>query len=451
MSKPSILTLTIPPNAEPGIDSLTFQYQDQELEFLVPSDAKPGDVLEIQLGLLATATDGTEVDPDDGENDADEETGEKSSSELLESLGGMEEDENVVKNDENLAEGERSGITTVSLHHHDNDQSNTSLHLLESIATNNKPEDVGDGTNAMVWPSGIVLAQALTSSPGSDDIVRHILDSTTRSKVESSHHEQCIHCLELGSGLGVCGLALAHVLSRRRANDTCADARILLTDWGDDAIPLLNENIHRNRHVFQSSEEESHKVSVEAASLLWGETLSSNEKFHIILGSDLLYNTQDTTYEPLLRTIRHHLHPEGRIFLAVRWRKPDLERQFFHRAAKLGLEFVLWDTVLDHTPDLKRRCPCRLGWEEYGDAECEASNAFFHDMVVSIGGNECGGVTKSLAEVQESDLEGMSEEEYAAFEECQIQIYVGKFVCDSKSCSVDDTILRKRGIGDIST
>ena len=99
---------------------------------------------------------------------------------------------------------------------------------------------------------------------------------------------------------------------------------------------------------------------MKADKLRWGDvtkmTRFADIKFHVILGSDLLYNTQDT-YEPLLHTMIQHLMNDcvfgtGMILLAVRWRKPDLEREFFHLAEKKGLEFLMWEEVLD-TPEFK--------------------------------------------------------------------------------------------------
>jgi hypothetical protein len=278
-----------------------------------------------------------------------------------------------------------------------------------------------------------------------------------------------VQCLELGSGLGVCGLALGHALISLKEP---VDSYVGLTDHGEEAVNLLNENIKRNASLFSSR-----LCTVKAEELRWGDvtkmTRFADIKFHVILGSDLLYNTQDT-YEPLLHTMIQHLMNDcvfgtGMILLAVRWRKPDLEREFFHLAERKGLEFVLWEEVLD-TPEFKERCPCRLDWREYGDPKCEASNKFFQETTVSISNSNTDGmgkVEKSLAEITESDMEGMSEDEYTFFEELQVQIYVGRCVNKKKAADNDEVdddeakedseedqalmCAKKRGIGDIST
>jgi hypothetical protein len=69
---------------------------------------------------------------------------------------------------------------------------------------------------------------------------------------------------------------------------------------------------------------DKYRITITAESLVWGDDLHSRTtKFHLIIGSDLLYNTQES-YDPLVATIKRHLcHKRGIILLAVRWRKPD--------------------------------------------------------------------------------------------------------------------------------
>ena len=388
------ITIQIPSNVEPGVDSLTFQYEGQELEIVVPPDAKVGDVLRIQVGHDADGNTNENRLDDNTEKEAshNNKNGDRLETNLLKDLGGV--DETLDKSAENT--------TFVSL-----GNNTVSLELLASTSSQGE----GDGTNAMVWPSGLVMAQALTCDASIGYITRYINALSLDDNV--------VNCLELGSGLGVCGLALAYALSRCKVQ-----ARVVLTDRGDGAIQLLNKNIRRNKHLFTS---ESNSVILEVESLTWGDCQST--KYHFLLGSDLLYNTTES-YEPLLRTITHHLHADGILLLAVRWRKPDLEKEFFENAVTLGLEFVLWTEVLD-VPELRQRCTCNLGWKEYGDTGCEAFQKFFCETILSISNSSSGHRdTKSLAEITERDMECMNNDEYTKFEECQIQIYVGKFIND---------------------
>ena len=274
----------------------------------------------------------------------------------------------------------------------------------------------------MVWHSGLVLAQALTCDTGLE-YIKSVIDEQTQCEDSNT----VVNCLELGAGLGACGLALAHNLSK-----VSMKARILLTDASEAAVKLLNKNIQRNQQSFTT---DNKSVNVEAAQLRWGDTASS-EKYQLMLGSDLLYNTNES-YEPLVQTMTHHLHPDGRILLAVRWRKPDLEKRFFEIAAAKGLKFDLWTDAMDAS-EFKARCPCRLSWREYGDSECDAFQRFFCGTTISVANK-----VKTLAGITESDMEGMADDEYTKFEESQVQMYVGRFVNENVAT-------KKRSIDDIS-
>ncbi|KAL3762377.1 hypothetical protein ACHAW5_000639 [Stephanodiscus triporus] len=120
----------------------------------------------------------------------------------------------------------------------------------------------------------------------------------------------------------------------------------------------------------------------------------------------------------------------GIVLLAVRWRKPDLERAFFQGAEREGLRFELWRELADDHDFGGRRSPCKLKWKEYGDPESDLSNSFFHNRMVSVTGT---GIT--LGQVTERQMELMNDEEYSIFEELQVQVYVGKFTVEKTRSS----------------
>ena len=384
------ITIQVPPNVEAGVDKLAFEYDGKELEMLVPPGSVEGDVLQIEVG---------------GVDESDDHEG--------------------VNNDETTdaidTEERSSGLISMSL------GDGAILHIHDSINDNCRiiTETGEDGTNGMIWTAGTVLAQALTSSFG----IQFLIALLTPSSAANATMDQ-LNCLELGSGLGVCGLALAHALNSigRESDNSLLEhsiiANILLTDRGEDTVQLLRKNIQSN-HPANNDQ----NTTTTAESLVWGNTIQHNNnnkgsdtKYHIIIGSDLLYNTQES-YIPLLTTIQQHCHEEGIVLLAVRWRKPDLECRFFELAeSNYGLLFELWNEFTTDTTFGGRRCPCLLHWKEYGNPKSELLHIFFTETKVNAGGKEM-----SLGQVTEKDMEVMSDEEYSIFEELQIQIYVGRY------------------------
>lgn len=450
------VNLTVPPDAEAGVDYLSFEYGGAELEVLVPAGSSPGDVLRINVGIGGGETcDGDDIASEGDENGVDgsndlggtnlpttrNET--MGSVDPLSELGGIENvdgDKSSSRQKHETASSNTGRVdarTTVIL----GDgliQGNAtavnqpiSLHILEptdKTATIHGIDEEGDGTHGMVWASGILLAQALTSSFG----LRFLSTFLRANENETCH----LNCLELGAGSGVCGLALAHALNLCCRSDPTtkqcdeASATILLTDRGESTVDLIRKNMKQNLPPFMGSSDPNDRcISIAADSLVWGNTLQSTTKFHLIIGSDLLYNTQES-YDPLVNTIKHHLCQErGLVLLAVRWRKPDLERAFFQRAKGDGLMFELWRELVDDDDYGGRRSPCKLNWKEYGDPESDPSNDFFHERKISVAGTEM-----TLGQVTERDMELMSDEEYTIFDELQVQVYVGKY-CDEETRS----------------
>lgn len=420
------INLTVPPGVEAGVDSLTFECGGSQMEVLVPLGSVPGDVIRLQVGDVEQDENTTK--PSSGasdnanlkaassaavaENDS-KDTKSLSSSSLMKELGGLKSDTTFAVDDnckgvEDMNARNTDGIISVKIL--DSDIEPIYLQLLEKLPDtddgNSEGNDKGDGTAGHAWPCGILLAQTLTS---------------IEWDVKPNHYP--INCLELGSGLGACGLTLARDLS-----SFANKVNIILTDQGEKTIELLKRNIDRNFHLIKRQNGVGRfgdNITLKAEELVWGNTLKAKgDKFQIILGSDLLYNTQGS-YAPLIKTIKHHLHlEEGMVILAVRWRKPDLERRFFEKAEQDGLHFELWQGFNKY-PQFQIRSPCALTWEQYGNPKYEASNRFFQTMV-SVGNKQC-----SLANVSELMMEGMSDEEYATFEEIQCQIYIGKY-CEKK-------------------
>jgi predicted nicotinamide N-methyase len=329
------VSIQLPDNAEPG-DTLTFSVNGQTLEIVVPVGSQSGDVLEIQVG----GDDPAEMEAEEG---AEEEEGPIS----IQLSSGKE----IVLHGE-LPNGETTS-----------------------------DEDNSDGTHAMAWPAGLALVKYLNGTE-SHKLIR-----------ERKSHS----VLEVGSGLGLAGLAFAHFLS-------CASpetpAQVVLTDV-PSALPLLLNNIDQNRHIV------SQQVQVTAVPLVWhtSPVPSTTSSPNFLIGSDLLYNHD--TIPALIATTRRLLTASTRILVAVRWRKPELERSFFSQLDDL-VDWSMVDGV------------CPLSWNEYGDPQCEASNLFFSQTMVGV-----EGVPTALAEIDEAAMGRMEGAEFEAFERMYIQIYVG--------------------------
>lgn len=497
------INLEVPHGAEAGVDSLTFEYGGSEFDVLVPAGSLPGDVLRIQVGRVGADGD-CEADDNgdlDGKADAknvdennkfdadvggsnkepmdrcscgseDKPTsslnGTRKRPSLLSELGGLANDS---KADNITTKRLKSGSDADSARATTRDNNTVvalgdgliqgqdanvsiTLHLSESIAEvsnnikRNSNNHIGDGTHGMVWASGTVLAQALTSSFGLEflkEMFSRCDDSLHEHGNNQSIARRNLNCLELGSGLGVCGLALAHALNRLCVNSECVAAKratILLTDHGEREVELLRKNIQRNlppSFCGRSNDTTDRQCmnSIDAQPLVWGDALQSTSnltmadklRYNLILGSDILYNTHES-YDPLVNTIQRYLHPHGgTIMLAVRWRKPDLEREFFRMMEERckGLKFELWKEFIDDKDFGGRRCPCVLNWKDYGNPDCEVSNRHFHETKICIENKQTASKNVPLANVTERDMELMTDDEYSKFEELQVQIYVGRY------------------------
>jgi len=243
-------------------------------------------------------------------------------------------------------------------------QPETTLPLHAGITLSFPPplqSEGSDDTHLHLWPAGSFFARYL-SSPACQ--------------------VQGANCLELGSGSGAAGLALATKLGI---------GTFLLSDV-PSALPSLSGNIDRNRHLLKNADVRAHPLE-------WGE---EGGKADVLLGADLLYGPI-SSYQKLIHTIRS-CHPE-KILLCTRWRRPEKERVFFEEMEDFEFELV------------GGSCPLR--WEEYGRGA--ASERWFRERKVQLERGEVG-----LGEVTEEDVEGMGDEAYQDWEEAQIQIYLGR-------------------------
>ncbi len=359
MTTTTTISIRIPEGAEAG-DTLQFEAQGQLLDLLVPAGSVPGDLLEIQVGSISNNENGDERDENDDITIID--MGKGKCLELFSQLPG------------------------------------DVAHIPESDDDN---DEATDGTFALPWRCGIELAE-------------------NWEEIESLLLEKGIHSrrriIELGSGLGLVGLSFVTYFSNdSKMVDASQENRILAADNATivltdlpAAMSLLDFNVNHHQPSLPSP------PTLSTRSLRWtlerpdNDPFTNEPPFDFLLGSDILYNTE---YIPhLTATIKRLLNPtRGVVVLAVRWRKPDLERVFFQDS---GLEWQLLQ------PNGKNYCP--LSWEDFGDPSNESSNRYFHQTLISVNGKP-----QSIADITEDQAKDLPPEEFQAWEHSFIQLYLG--------------------------
>ena len=389
---PRTITLVVPDGIEPG-DSLCFNVGGQDIELPLPAGAKPGDALQIQVA-------DAEEEEAKGEGcggggfKGDEKDG---------NIGNETKDGTAdISNGQNVRIGE-DGTCYVSLH------SSTGKELTFQASDS----AAGAAICSELWPTGLVMANIITNTA----IFQQLLSQKSS--------ETKIRALEVGSGLGTVGLALATTLD---------NAEVVLTDC-PPAIKMLEANIESNKKLVGS------KVNVKAQTLEWGK----HEKeimglFDIICGSDLLYG-DESSYRPLVDTLTPLMRQDSLIMLGVRWRKPEKEKKFFELAQQAGIHFTLLsDWLIDQSQISEAISESFIGmptlaWRQYGDID---NDNFMHHLSNTVVATDGGKKKVSLSEMSEKDMEDMTDDEHAAFERTQIQIYIGQWAKEDKKRSAID-------------
>lgn len=352
------VTVQVPDDAEPG-DILSITIDGEALDMLLPAGTEPGDSLRVQV---------TRCNDDRMPGSAEKESSVGGTVTRVDVVGGKYLE---VSSELPSARNQRDDDDD------DDDKTN-------------------DGTYAHPWRSGIEMAKAW-------DIVRESLFASSDSKKPK-------RVLELGAGLVVVGMSLA--TSGILDEDACerderGEVCITLTDL-PAAIPLLEHNVERNVGFLPPT------TRLRIRPLRWllerGDGCWTNHEppFDCLIGSDLLYDA--VNIPTLVATAKRLLHPTKGIFaLAVRWRKPALEREFFREMA------LDWE--------LTKCGDCGLSWEEFGDPSSAASNKYFHQTQLSLGE---GCDPKSLSHISEEDVQTLDDAQFEAWERSYVQIYVGK-------------------------
>jgi len=137
------------------------------------------------------------------------------------------------------------------------------------------------------------------------------LGSEVLCKYMLEHHE-LIHgkrVLELGAGLGLCGIVAHHL----------GAAEVFMTDGDKEVLINLRYNMNKNLVGTDTyTNFESKKPIISCPQLIWGKNLDAFEKQHgrfsVLISSDCVYLTQ--SLERLWKTVRALLQEDG-IYLYV--------------------------------------------------------------------------------------------------------------------------------------
>jgi predicted nicotinamide N-methyase len=141
--------------------------------------------------------------------------------------------------------------------------------------------------------------------------------------VENAHFVREKRVLELGSGLGLCGI-VSHLLGA---------SEVIATDGDLDVLQNLRHNVNENRICNDSI--------VSCPQLIWGQGLNTFEdvysKQSVILATDVFYSPH--LVDPLWRTVDKLLEPDG-IFLLGFCRHNVTINQVLDKAEDLGFKWT---------------------------------------------------------------------------------------------------------------
>ncbi|GJN32781.1 hypothetical protein PR202_gb21309 [Eleusine coracana subsp. coracana] len=165
------------------------------------------------------------------------------------------------------------------------------------------------GLSFQLWPSAATLLRFLQSSPPS-------------FLPRAPSQEAPLRFLELGSGTGAAGLALAAALP----------ARGVLSDL-PAALPNLLHNAELNAPLLAAAGGAASVVPLPWGDVAAMEALAAASPFDLVVGSDVVY--YEALVDPLMETLRFFVKGEVVFLMAHmrRWKRTD--KKFFGRARKV--------------------------------------------------------------------------------------------------------------------
>jgi predicted nicotinamide N-methyase len=481
------ISLEVPPGAQPG-DVLSFVVRGKELEIELTDGVAVGDILQIQISQQEDVNDNDNGDnngsdapetlrPDQDDHDDDVSTEQESQDHANGSAAAAEHQEQGRKkprfsSEEDAVKHDKAKTTIalpngkqLQLDHAvpllqdldiDKDDASTDFRVGQKQQTEEEEKEAAttttknhrdnlacDGTHAMAWPTARVLLQQM------DELFVLL---KIRASIQQRRQEHCpLRILELGSGLGLVGLGVVASLNNNCSSNEKDKIMLTLTDCAA-AMPLLRHNVEQNRSIVPPHVNLECKVldwtsNVSASSSSSSDQTGNDDKgsllcYSLILASDVLYNVEMIPH--LIAVLDQTLEVNhGRVLLAVRWRKPQLERFFFEETtSRLGITWTNAEDLLipctikgiPRTSSSQHYAPplCNLDWRDFGNPSSPASNKYLQQTMISIqqpqrgsSSSSCSSQLKSLASITEQDTAAMTELEYEMWERAFIQIYIG--------------------------
>eukprot|EP01032_Pedospumella_encystans_P013830 gene13830-15905_t len=193
------------------------------------------------------------------------------------------------------------------------------------------------GIAHQLWPAAGFLCEFF---------LKHKSWLQTECKISCTEDQPTLNVLELGAGIGLCGMYLGALMQH-----SC-NTKVLLTDL-PGAIDGLNENINRN----------SLEVSVHARVLSWGDAGDLDavmEEFNgqapLVIAADCVY--WECLYEPLFQTIKALVSRGCKIVISHvrRWKK---DGKFFAMCKKAGMRVSVWVEDVKTVPAEHTNVPTR--------------------------------------------------------------------------------------------
>lgn len=186
------------------------------------------------------------------------------------------------------------------------------------------------GVGATVWDSGLVLMKYLETQRKHAQTSK--LPANLSADIMDKDHRRMPgigwipgrwqRILELGSGVGLCGLVLDRLLKDN--NDLQNNRQLVLSDK-DCALPLLQHNLDN-----YLQRKNSPHCNISLRSLDWSETASrtpQEEKFDLIIASDCVHWPE--LFQPLVDTLFAYSHPLTEVLLSYERRDFSGEVEFF--------------------------------------------------------------------------------------------------------------------------